>query len=180
MPGSRGNLGLGAKRMKQSHSTGRYIALITVLGLMICALGFGPGCKSEPEESGPQCEGDGARLCVLDGVVKQRAGDFAGALVHYEQACAAGGMPGCVMAAHIYRDGLGGVATDKPKALSYYQRASEANDPGGAYHLGDTYRRGVLGLKRDLHRARSLLQSACSGGEADACAALADLKKAGR
>ena len=166
--------------MKQRHSMRRNVTLIPVLGLMICALVFGPGCRSETEDVGPQCEGDGARLCVLDGVVKQRSGDFAGALVHYEQACTAGGMPGCVMAAHIYKDGLGGVATDKSKALSYYQRASEANDPGGAYHLGDAYRRGVLGLKRDLHKARTLLQSACRGGEADACAALADLKKAGR
>jgi TPR repeat protein len=154
--------------------------LLGTLALMVLAPGAGTGCKSESEETGPSCEGAGARLCVLDGVVKQRSGDFAGALVHYEQACAAGGMPGCVMAAHIYRDGLGGVAADKPKALSYYQRASEANDPGGAYHLGDAYRRGVLGLKRELHKARALLQSACSGGEADACAALADLKKAGR
>jgi len=154
--------------------------LCGLVGLVLFGTALGTGCKPESTDTASQCEGDGARLCVLDGVVKQRAGDFAGALIHYEQACAGGGMPGCVMAAHIYKDGLGGVASDKTKALAHYQRAAAANDPGGTYHLGDAYRRGVLGLKRDLHKARTLLQSACSGGEADACAAMADLKKAGR
>ena len=43
--------------MKQRHSMCRNVTLIPVLGRMICALVFGPGCRSETEDVGPQCEG---------------------------------------------------------------------------------------------------------------------------
>jgi len=141
------------------------------------------GCQKDEAAPAPpalNCAGDLGRTCVLEGVVKQNAGDYAGAMVLYEATCEANVVDGCVMAANILRYGLGAVPMDEARALGYYQMGCEVNHSGGCYHLGVAHRTGALGAAKDIHRARTLLSKACDGKETGACEDLADLRKNGR
>ena len=147
--------------------------------LLTCSL----GCQKDEATPAPpalNCAGDLGRTCVLEGVVKQNAGDYTGAMVLYEATCEAKVVDGCVMAANILRYGLGTVPMDEDPALRYYQMGCEVNHSGGCYHLGVAHRTGTLGAAKDIHRARALLSKACDGKETGACEDLADLRKRGR
>ena len=154
--------------------------ILGVTILLVLTLG---GCKAETVKADPpvlNCTGDLGRTCVLEGVVKQNAGDYAGAMVLYEATCEANVVDGCVMAANILRYGLGTIGQDEARALRYYQMGCKVSHAGGCHHLGTAHRMGALGAKKDLHRARALLKKACDGGESGACDDLAALRKTGR
>jgi len=141
------------------------------------------GCKQEVADAPApalNCAGDAGRTCVLEGVTKQNAGDYAGAMVLYEATCEANVVDGCVMAANILRYGLGTIGQDEARALRYYQMGCKVSHAGGCHHLATAHRTGALGAKKDLHRARALLKKACDGGETGACDELAILRKTGR
>ncbi len=151
--------------------------------LLCLAIATWVGCQKDeapPASPALNCAGDLGRTCVLEGVVKQNAGDYEGAMVLYEVTCEANVVDGCVMAANILRYGLGTVPMDEARALRYYQMGCKVNHSGGCYHLGVAHRTGALGAKKDIHRARALLSKACDGKETGACEDLADLRKRGR
>jgi hypothetical protein len=89
----------------------------------------------------------------------------------YEQACAAGEIDGCAMAAYWYGLAKARIPKKMARAMDLNTKACDANNGMACTNLGIDYYNGIKG-HRDLAKAGELLDKGCKLGFAYGCEAL--------
>ena len=123
------------------------------------------GCQLK---HGPACTELG--LCHADG--KGVARDRKRAAALYGQGCTLGHASGCARLANCHELGEG-VPRDRKQAAVLYQKACHAGLLSACRSLGELYLERENGPPRAPRKGARLLLRACTGGEHDACEAIA-------
>jgi hypothetical protein len=124
------------------------------------------------------CELGAGEACVDQGLELERAKDFTGAGRLYRRGCELSEGAGCLAAANLLNDGLGG-PVDLPLALSFYERGCAVGDASACNGAGFAYDH-ARGASEDPARAWVLYGRACGGDSARGCWNASELVNLGR